>query len=158
MIQRLQTVYLAIVAILCAVGLFGTLGRFSAGTQIVATFNNFTFSAPNVLESAGPYVLGVLLILVFVLSIFSVLLFRKRMRQLRLTIFSTILLVGYVACFVYFTWIYSGKLELAMPDSDVSFNLALPALYPVVSIILNILAIRGIRKDEALVRSLDRIR
>ena len=32
------------------------------------------------------------------------------------------------------------------------------AVFPVLSIILNCLAIQGIRKDEALVRSLDRIR
>jgi hypothetical protein len=32
------------------------------------------------------------------------------------------------------------------------------AIFPVISIILNIMAIHNIRKDERLVRSLDRIR
>ena len=39
-----------------------------------------------------------------------------------------------------------------------TFHVKFVAVFPVLSIILNCLAIQGIRKDEALVRSLDRIR
>ena len=85
-------------------------------------------------------------------------LFRKRMRQLRLTIISTILLVGYVATYAFFAYIYKEKLLLVHPDAAVSFHLNFVGIFPVLSIILNALAIHGIRKDEALVRSLDRLR
>ena len=91
----------------------------------------------------------------------------KRMRQLRLTIFSTILLVGYVITYAVFAYFYDLNLNLyastayekgieiaALP----TFHLKFVAVFPVLSIILNCLAIQGIRKDEALVRSLDRIR
>lgn len=158
MIQRIQTVYLAIVAILSATVLFAKVGTYMVGAKMVAWFNNFAFNAEGTtVESAGPWALGVILIMVILLNIVSIMLFNFRMRQLRLTIFSTILLVGYVATYTFFAWLYQGKLEAAGVE-DVSYHLSFMALLPVVSIILNMLAIHGIRKDEALVRSLDRIR
>ena len=138
MIQRIQTVYLAIVAILSATVLFAKVGTYMVGAKMVAWFNNFVFNADDT-------------------GVESIMLFNFRMRQLRLTIFSTILLVGYVATYAFFAWLYQGKLEAAGVE-DVSYHLSFMALFPVVSIILNMLAIHGIRKDEALVRSLDRIR
>ena len=78
------------------------------------------------------------------------------MRQLRLVIFNTILLVGYVGAYAFIVWFYLQ--QLAAAHIDASFELALAVVWPVVCIILNCMAIRGIRKDEALVRSLDRIR
>ena len=80
------------------------------------------------------------------------------MRQLRLTIVSTILLVGYVATYALFAYFYRENLALIQPNMDVVFNVRITGIFPVISIILNALAIHGIRKDEALVRSLDRLR
>lgn len=161
MIQRLQTVYLALVIILSFVGLISNIGEYFVEGSLVATFSNFAFHTDGAfksLESAGPYCLGILLIIVIFLSTMSIMLFRKRMRQLRLTIISTILLVGYVATYVFFAWLYQGKLELVQPSANIAFHLPFIGVFPVLSIILNILAIHGIRKDEALVRSLDRLR
>ena len=158
MIQRIQTVYLAIVAIFSVSVLFAKIGTYLVGANTVAWFNNFVFNAEGTsVESAGPWALGVILILVFILNVVSIMLFNFRMRQLRLTIFSTILLIGYVATYAFFAWLYQGKLEAAGIE-DVSYHFPFIALLPILSIIFNILAIHGIRKDEALVRSLDRIR
>jgi hypothetical protein len=41
-------------------------------------------------------------------------------------------------------------------DASISFNIC--ALFPVISLILHVLAFRAIKKDEMLVRSLNRIR
>ena len=161
MIQRLQTVYLALVIILSFVGLISNIGEYFVEGSVVASFSNFGFNAEGafkILESAGPYCLGILLIIVIFLSTISIMLFRKRMRQLRLTIISTILLVGYVATYFFFAWLYQGKLELVQQTAEITFHVRLIGIFPVLSIILNILAIIGIRKDEALVRSLDRLR
>ena len=171
MIQRIQTVYLALVLILSFVGLISTIGEWTVADSVVAHFSNFTFGAEEPFKAkdvmSGPWCLGVLLILVIFLSGLSIMLFRKRMRQLRLTIFSTILLVGYVITYAVFAYFYDWNLNLyastayekgieiaALP----TFHLKFVAVFPVLSIILNCLAIQGIRKDEALVRSLDRIR
>lgn len=163
MIQRIQSVYLAIVAILSTVSLFSTIGKFVAGGEIVSTFSNFSFSADkepfSQVESCGPWALGGLLLIVLVLSLLTIGLFNHRMKQVRLTIFSSILLVGYIAVYAFFSWVFQGKLQaVAAPDAEVSFQLCATAVYPVVCLILNIMAIHRIRKDEKLVRSLDRIR
>lgn len=166
MIQRIQTVYLALVLIFSFIGLISTIGEWTVADEVVADFSNFTFSSYGAYHSftstSGPWCLGILLIMVLFLSGLSILLFRKRMRQLRLTIFSTILLVGYVAAYAVFVYYYNANLELLTPDAAVrltpTFHIKLMAIFPVLSIILNCLAIQGIRKDEALVRSLDRIR
>lgn len=166
MIQRIQTVYLALVLIFSFVGLISTIGEWTVADTVVAHFSNFTFGAEGQFKSldatSGPWCLGVLLIMVMFLSGMSILLFRKRMRQLRLTIFSTILLVGYVATYAMFAYYYQLNLDQLVTEGtggfQPTFHFKLVATFPVLSIILNCLAIQGIRKDEALVRSLDRIR
>lgn len=159
MIQRIQTVYLFAVAVLCLAALLSPVGKYLTPTgDVVASFSNFAFSTGTQLHAAGPWALGVLLIVVILLSVLSILLFRKRMRQLRLTIFSTILLFGYLAVYAFYSWLYSAKLEMVMASDAFDFRIGMAAIYPVLCILLNFLAIHGIRKDEALVRSLDRLR
>ncbi|MBR0046968.1 MAG: DUF4293 domain-containing protein [Bacteroidaceae bacterium] len=165
MIQRIQTVYLALVLIFSFVGVISTIGGWTVADSVVAHFSNFTFGAEGAFKAldstSGPWCLGVLLIMVMFLSAMSIMLFRKRMRQLRITIFSTILLVGYVAAYAVFAYYYHLNLqEFAEAAGGIvpTFHLKFVAIFPVLSIILNCLAIQGIRKDEALVRSLDRIR
>ena len=166
MIQRIQTVYLALVLILSFVGVISTIGEWTVAETVVAHFSNFTFGAEGQFKeldsTSGPWCLGVLLIVVMFLTMMSIMLFRKRMRQLRLIIFSTILLVGYVASYAVFVYYYQLNLEQLVPEEPGSmnptFHLRFVSIFPVLSIIFNCLAIQGIRKDEALVRSLDRIR
>lgn len=166
MIQRIQTVYLALVLILSFVGTISTIGEWTVADASVAHFSNFTFGASGDYQAldttSGPWCLGVLLIMVMFLSLMSIMLFRKRMRQLRLTIISTILLVGYVATYAVFAYYYHLNLEQLIPEATVqlppTFHAKFVAVFPLLSIIFNCLAIQGIRKDEAIVRSLDRIR
>ena len=163
MIQRIQTVWLAIICMLCIAGLCSDVAYYTSEGNTVAEFSNFTFSAEGAfkaMDCTGPWALGVLLILVLLTSLVSLLLFRKRMRQLRLCVFSSILLLGYIGVYAFFAYVYLLKLDTF--DSGVSesvgFHLSVAAIYPVLCLILNALAIHGIRKDEALVRSLDRLR
>ena len=161
MIQRIQTVYLALVAVLSILGLCLPLAQYFVGTAQVATFNNFTYTAAKGYDTFGtfsiaPLAFGVLLSIVILLTLVSIMLFRYRMRQLRLIIFSTIMLVGYAGFYAFLAWKF--QLQLAEVNTEVQYHLCFAAVLPVVSIILNCLAIHGIRKDEALVRSLDRLR
>ena len=158
MIQRIQTVYLLLVAILSFVSLISSVGYFTLADEVIATFSNFTFSTELAFKSTGPYALGVLLILVILLSLMSIMLFRKRMRQLRLTVVSSILLVGYVVVYALFAYFYKENLNVVLEPEQPVFHLRFVSVFPVLSLILNVLAINGIRKDEALVRSLDRLR
>lgn len=161
MIQRIQSIYLFIVCVMSIVALFCNIGSYNCDGITVANLTNFNFSTYEGFKSfhsAGPWALGVLLIVVSFLSLFSIMLYTKRMRQLRLTIMSSILLVGYILTYAFFVYVYHEKLVLFSPNEDISFRLSIMGCMPAISLILNILAIHGIRKDEALVRSLYRIR
>lgn len=80
-------------------------------------------------------------------SLVSVFLYRKRIVQMRMTVFNMIVLLalqGWIA-YYFFT---CGK--------DVAFSMT--AVFPIVACILSFLAFRGIAKDEALVQSVNRLR
>ena len=160
MIQRIQTVYLALVAVFSILGLCMPIGQYYQGSQMAAWFNNFMFipaSTAEATQNHGPLPLAIVLIVVTPITLMSIMLYRHRMRQLRLTIFTTILLIGYVAYYPILAWKYTMQLSAAT-TADIDYHLCIAAVLPVVSIILNCLAIHGIRRDEALVRSLDRLR
>lgn len=161
MIQRIQTVYLALVAVLSILGLCLPLAQYFVGSNEVASFNNFTYNTVKEYDTFGsfslaPLAFSILLGIVILLTLVSILLFRYRMRQLRLIIFSTLMLIGYVAFYAFLAWKF--QLQLAEVNAEVQYHLCFAAVLPIISIILNCLAIHGIRKDEALVRSLDRLR
>lgn len=161
MIQRIQTVWLSLTVIFCIACLCSNIGYYLCGPDEMANLSNFNFTTIepyDTLECSGPWALGILLILTIFLSILSILLFRKRMRQLRLTIMSSLLLVGYILVYAFFIYVYELKLEETFTENEIRFRIGVAAIYPVLSLIFNYLAIHGIRKDEALVRSLDRIR
>ena len=72
MIQRIQTVYLALVAVLCGVSLCSTIGRFANDTEVVASFTNFCFSTDANADITGPWPFAVLIIIVLLLTVMSI--------------------------------------------------------------------------------------
>ena len=162
MIQRLQTLYLLIVIILSVVSLCSTIGVYNAGGEPIAEFSNFTFSTLSEpftqMQASGPWALGVILIAVIAIAAFTIVIFHKRVLQMRLTIFTMLLLIGYILAYVFYAWVYQQKLNEIQAAFQPEFQLRLNTVYPLVSVILCFLAFRGIRRDEKLIRSLERIR
>lgn len=97
------------------------------------------------------WALCVLSALIVLLALIAVFLYRNRVRQIRLCIFNALLLVGFYAIFAFFLWNLS-----AQPGFHFSVRFALSL--PLVSLILDYLAIRSIGADEMLIRSLNRLR
>lgn len=153
MLQRIQTVYLLIIVALTVALLFLPLAVLQSGDQL------FTFDASGLStmteqpELIYPtWGLFALVVIVSLLAFVTIFLFKNRILQIRLCIFNAILMFGIYGLFAFFTWIMKGQLETA----SMSFKFALS--FPLVSLILDYLAIRNIGADEALVRSLDRLR
>ena len=73
------------------------------------------------------------------------------MLQIRLCIVNTVLLLGMQGLLYYYVTAVS-KLLPANPNYNIIF------IFPLVSAILTFLALRSIAKDEALIRSLERLR
>lgn len=150
MIQRIQSVYLLVVTILLVVCLCTPIGSYIGNDYSVSAFTNLCITMADGNKDYAPWALFVILLVAAVLAFGTIFLFKKRMLQIRLTIFSTILLVGYYATLITFIFMLKGD--------QMTFSLSWPVCLPLVAIILNWLAVRAIGKDEVLVKAYDRLR
>lgn len=149
MIQRIQTIYLLAVTILMVICMCNPIGAIVAGTNEISEFSNLAIYLPDGTTDYTPWALFAILSIVCILSFVTIFLFKKRMLQIRLTIFSSVMLIGYYLTFAAY---------LFMLTEDASFSPSWTICIPFIGIILNWLAIRGIGADEALVKAYDRLR
>jgi hypothetical protein len=147
MIQRIQTVYLFISALLIASLMKLKLADLSVNEELYTFFARGIYSGENLVYN-GIAIL-ILVWLIAVLHFAVIFLYKKRMAQIRILVFTFVLLLGLFGLFFFFS--YTG-----FTGAKAAFKI--PVVFPIVAIILDYLAIRAIGKDEALVRSLNRIR
>ncbi|WP_310992629.1 DUF4293 domain-containing protein [Aequorivita marina] len=136
MIQRIQTVYLIISALVIgALFIWFPVVTGADGTVII--------------ERTEPLVFGLIFVSI-ALAIISILSFKKRQLQFvlnRLNIISNFVLLG---VFVYRSLTLSGETFVSEKGIGV--------LLPIISIIFLVLANKAIKRDEDLVKSVDRLR
>ncbi len=155
MIQRIQTLYLLLVVVLTTVTFFSPVAGLQHAEQAAIYEMSYrglfemNVSGNNML--ANTWMLTALMALIPLLSFITIILFKKRMLQIRLIIFNIVLMAGFYGLMFIYLWQYGKSLEA-------SLYLEIPAAFPLVGIILSIMAIRAIGKDEALIKSLKRIR
>jgi Domain of unknown function (DUF4293) len=147
MIQRIQTIYLFISALLIASLMKLKFADLSVNNEL------FTFVAKGIYSGEelifNGFAIFIFIPLIALLHFVVIFLYKKRILQIRILVFSIVLLLGLFGLFFYFT--YAG-----FDDVKVAFKI--PVVFPLVAVILDYLAIRSIGKDEALIRSLNRIR
>lgn len=149
MIQRIQTVYLLLVVGLLITCMCLPLGYFVDAEAVTYTFSPLGISAGDAFQSS--WGLFCILLLSSIIALATVFLYRNRMLQIRMTIFNTILLIGFYLAFVAFYFALKGDLEA-------TFRINWALCLPLIAIILNYLAIRAIGRDEVLVKAADRLR
>ncbi len=99
--------------------------------------------------SWGLFVLTALIALIAMVTIF---LYKRRILQIRLCIFNALLILGFYGLFVFLIYTFLENKE------DIVVNVKIALGFPLINLILDYLAIRNIGADEALVRSLERLR
>ncbi|MDX1365167.1 DUF4293 domain-containing protein [Arenibacter latericius] len=136
MIQRIQTVYLIVVILLGAVlPFFVNLWSDAAGNEIYA--DNAVFISIVFYGSA-------------VLALMAILMYKNRKNQFVMNRLNMILNLFLLGFFVYRSLNLSG--ETSVSEKGIGM------LIPVFSIVFLVLANRAIKKDEDLVKSVDRLR
>ena len=154
MIQRIQSIYLLLVAILMGVATFVPLIILKALDNLDGMpyiFTSLGIGQPTLLEYPTWGVCSFTL-LATILAFINIFLYKKRKLQIKLSsCIAIIILLFYVTVYVYFSS-YTAKYNLSF--TSLQYGLVLP----LIALIFNILAIIKIKKDEKLVRSLDRIR
>lgn len=166
MIQRIQTLYL-VLAFACSIVLclnapmfFMTAEDAAEATiysmdfrhihEMMYDANNQLVHVPNgaVMDIWGLSVISAVIALLCLVDIF---LFKKRILQARLNIFTVVSCLGYYALLVMYVWFAVQRLQ-------VDWYIEWSACLPLVIMILVMMATRRILADEALVRSADRLR
>ena len=149
MIQRIQSVYLLVVTILMIICMCNPVGSIVASTNEISEFGNLFIILPDGTKDYSTWALFIILLIVAGLSLGTIFLFKKRMLQIRLAIFSIVMMVGYYLALLAYIFLLA---------EDTTFSASWTVCLPLVGIILNWLAIRAIGADEALVRAYDRLR
>lgn len=154
MIQRIQSVYLLIAAILVGVLYFFPFASFVAEQDMSMYYISIKGLLPNV-SAAKPIFRVIPLILIIsaslMVTIAAIMLFKRRMIQIRICIVNIVLAIGLQGLMYYYVSVSKHQL-----GAQSSFSIVF--IFPIIAAILSYLAIRGIAKDEALVRSMDRLR
>ena len=164
MIQRIQTLFLLGVAILMGMtNAYYLWGEKSADDQTVATLTTLKMK---VVETAGTlkdmsddtiirqdatWYLGALSLVAALIAIFSILQFKNRLNQMKLGALNALVMAAMLGLSYYKIYQYEGLIE---GQGAISLGFYLPAG----AMFMNIIANRFIRKDEKLVKSVDRIR
>jgi hypothetical protein len=152
MLQRIQTVYLLLIAILMTVMTFLPLAvlEWEGGLYSLGVFG--ITDLPNKAELTPLWGLFILTALIAALAVATIFLYKKRILQIRLSTFNAILMIGFYGFFAFLIYMMHQRV------SDLSVNVRIALSFPLVSLILDYLAIRNIGADEVLVRSVERLR
>lgn len=146
MIQRIQTIYLALAAA-CAFGLFAL--PFATSAQSSDETSLFADGIYNINDHAA---LLALFCGAGALALISIFLFNNRKQQLLMGRFAIIAdVIGIVLVLVF---LYQDGTKTGAAEVQEQLGVGLPILF----VIFALLAQRGISKDEKLVRSADRLR
>ena len=155
MLQRIQTIYLLIIVILSGITLFVPNAHFIASSDNVDyVFNlrglySVTENAEMLLQDV--WTLTAIKALIALIALYTIFIYKKRILQIRLSIFNMVLMLGYYPILFIYLWLIKSNLKI-------EYVIGFVTVFQVINIILSVLAIRAIGKDEALVKSLNRLR
>jgi glucan phosphoethanolaminetransferase (alkaline phosphatase superfamily) len=160
MIQRLQTIFLFLVVI----GMGITVGtplweQVDTGSGTGDSWNLTAFMLTNLdsageeIQSSSKWYIATLASFAGLLALISIFQYKNRARQMMINMINSLLMVGLVAT-VFLTT--NGINQAISAEVAGAYQIGFWAI--LASMVCNMLANRFIRKDEALVRSVDRIR
>jgi len=139
MIQRRQTLWLLLATAAAILNFWFpfAIGKMKEGENMVKDV---------IIDAGSDFFLVIVTIATTILSAVSIFLFKNRKQQMWLCILGILLAVGLLL--LYYR-------EISKPGT---YTLALPSLLPLIVLISYYMAYRNIRKDEKLVKSVDKLR
>ena len=148
MIQRIQTILLLLVAILCVVYIFIPVFKVSEGENSILS----KITDIKLFINKSYLLIGTIWIsLIGFLTIVTIFLFKKRALQIKFCWLNSIVSAGLQAFLIY-------RFFEAKSIDDTSTFLMPGFFFPILFLVLLVVSQNKIRKDEKLVRSLDRLR
>ncbi len=138
----LHQVWLALICVLMFAGLLLPIGQLVNADGASAELTNFRLNFVEGDSKGALWALGAIMIVILAVGVFELLLsgFRNFVLQKRLLVFMMLLTVGYYILFVIYVLVIKG---------DASFGLEVASAFPLISMILEYMAIHGVSKAEA---------
>ena len=153
MIQRIQSIFLLIVAALMITLIFMPLASFNTAN---ASFEFMSYGVVSLGEPSFTAVttwsLTTLLSLSGILAFISIFFYKKRPLQIRCCQFNFLLILAFYLVFFIYWWTIQNDLAAQSIALDASLTM------PIAALILDYLAMKKIKQDDDLVKSMDRIR
>jgi hypothetical protein len=155
MIQRIQSLFLLLTSLLSLLFLNGSFLKFfnNSGSEIFINIRGIWQSGGEeaVLRIGNQIPLLVIIILIAGISFAAIFFYRKRKLQLKMVIAIIFLAVVLIGLIVFYVFLITSKHDAILVPGIRMF-------LPPVLLVLSILAYRGIKRDEKLIRSAERIR
>jgi hypothetical protein len=154
MIQRIQTIYLLLISILMSFMTVRPYAQLDSENELFsfhtyAIYHNLAGMPAELHRNTFPVIS--LVLAAGILSFLTILFFHNRVRQMRMCIVNILLLMLLIGFMLYY---YRNELHFHPLHHGINF----PAIFPIISIVLCLLAYKNIRMDEMLVRTNERIR
>ncbi len=149
MIQRIQTLWLFLALASSVIMFFFPVANLFSETQEFIFFLIGIYAANDCSLYATTYSLIGLTGLTGLLSFITIFLYKKRVTQMRLCVYTSILMLAIIGIEAYYIfYLFKGH----------EFLINYIAFMPLIGFILLLMARRAIKKDEELIKSIDRIR
>jgi hypothetical protein len=150
MIQRKQSLFLLIAALMGAGVFIFDLYRYHTSVHNMVNGVDTVVDTPGHLGVTGNYPLLLIAVVITILPLITIFMFKERKRQMAMTLVSLISTLTFIAMALsYITRITPAPLN---------GSYYIGSVLPCVSVVFLLMAILGIRKDDKLVKSMDRLR
>jgi hypothetical protein len=163
MIQRIQSVFLFLLVLAMVAMLFLPLWSktdATTGEEVILTawniksYTNEANTASGTIPQQNAIAIGLLAIAAAGVALYEIFQFKSRLNQMKLGLLNTLIIAALLGTSFYYA-AYVGA-ELVEADNNGAYQAGF--YMPMLALLLNALANRFIKRDEDLVRSVDRLR
>ncbi len=157
MLQRIQTVFLLVAAVLGLIYFFIPFATFTEGSEsYVLNFLglSITTNGKN-FQPVNSMVVTAFSALTLILPIVSIFLYKNRSNQVKLANINLAISGGLFAMVLFYVLGIGNFIET---QNEITTAYGVSMVIPLIQLVLTYLAINNIKKDEKLIKSLDRLR
>lgn len=155
MIQRIQTVFLFLAAAFAGVLFFAPIAGFEHGADLMKLTIYGVQNQGGTQYFSGMYALPLLIFTLLLLAVPLVTIFLYKKRELQLKLSSLNVFLNAILCGMIFLY-YSSNIQKTLSLQSISYLFG--TYIPLINMVLSILAMRWIKKDIELIKSVDRLR
>lgn len=155
MIQRIQSVFLFLAVVFAGLLFVCPIASFDYGQDLMSLTILGVENQHDAVYFANTYALPLLIITILMIAIPLFTIFKFKNRSLQLKLSSLTVFLNAILCGLIFLY-YVSNIQKTIASESVTYLFG--AYIPLINMVLAVLAMRGIKKDIELIKSVDRLR